>query len=253
MIDIYCINLDERTDRWNFIQKQFSTILEINVIRISAIKHKHGWIGCGLSHISIIEKYMNTNKYLIVIEDDCVINNVTNFYDRLINIFVWLDNNMDKWEIFNGNPSYVKDINNCKILDKKLKIIKYGEGGTANFIIYNAKKNGFYERLLQYKKNIFECINLVNLEISTTKNKLKKKIYIKDTNGKISVYNVHKNRNRIIYDKFLNNNFICITSIPLLTSQLISDSNIEKRYIDYNNAIKMSEELFNNLYECSQG
>lgn len=47
MIDIYVINLDERTDRLKRIYQDFKNF---NLIRVSAVKHANGHIGCLLSH-----------------------------------------------------------------------------------------------------------------------------------------------------------------------------------------------------------
>ena len=69
MFDIYVINLEERTDRWDNITKIFKNF---NLIKLNAIKHKKGAIGCFLSHqeclkIAKLKKLQN----IFVIEDDC--------------------------------------------------------------------------------------------------------------------------------------------------------------------------------------
>jgi len=70
MVDIYVINLDSRTDRWNKICESFGKYF--NLIRISAIKHNEGWRGCLLSHKKCIQYAKDNNmKNIIVMEDDC--------------------------------------------------------------------------------------------------------------------------------------------------------------------------------------
>jgi GR25 family glycosyltransferase involved in LPS biosynthesis len=91
---IYCINLDERTDRWEHCLVEFEKLgISDRVIRFSAIKPKHderwnrctkwgnrwkyplvGAVGCAESHKAIIElaKENNLNNVL-VLEDDFVV------------------------------------------------------------------------------------------------------------------------------------------------------------------------------------
>lgn len=68
---IYCINLDERTDRWERAQTEFKKIGLENVERFSAIKNPVGAIGCRDSHLSIIKKSKEENlKNVLIFEDD---------------------------------------------------------------------------------------------------------------------------------------------------------------------------------------
>ena len=91
---IYCINLDERTDRWKHCLIEFEKLgISDRVIRFSAIKPTHderwdrwttwgnpkkypliGAVGCAESHKAIIElaKENNLNNVL-VLEDDFVV------------------------------------------------------------------------------------------------------------------------------------------------------------------------------------
>lgn len=91
---IYCINLDERTDRWKHCLVEFEKLgISDRVIRFSAIKPTHderwnrwttwgnskkypliGAVGCAESHKAIIElaKENNLNNVL-VLEDDFVV------------------------------------------------------------------------------------------------------------------------------------------------------------------------------------
>lgn len=215
---IYCINLDHRTDRWNNIKNQFNDMEEYHLIRFPAIKHQYGWIGCGLSHLKLIESFFDDKKDLIIIEDDCMIQ-PENFLLKFTKIYEWLDNNRDEWEIFNGNPSFV-NIKKAKILDTTLGIIKC-TGGTANFIIYNYKK---YKQIIlkfeKYKKHLNQWINNIELH-----------------NVKVP----HSHKYLPIIDKFLPNNFICVTSVPYITSQSASQSDIEKKEVNYNNILTVSE------------
>ena len=100
----YVINLDERNDRWNQIQESFKDS-NISLVRISAVKHKIGHIGCGLSFMKIVrlakEKKLKT---VLIFEDDN--KPLDNFDQRWSTIKNWLDNNLDKWEVFNGGARF---------------------------------------------------------------------------------------------------------------------------------------------------
>mgnify|MGYP003646334090 CR=1 FL=1 len=69
---IYCINLDERTDRWEESIKEFKKLnIEGTVNRFSAVKHSKGAIGCRESHLSIIRKAKELDlDNVLIFEDD---------------------------------------------------------------------------------------------------------------------------------------------------------------------------------------
>lgn len=209
---LYCINLDKRPDRWKTIQDQFSKIPQLTLIRFPAIEDKQGWLGCGRSHMKIIRDHMDDkdNSYLMVIEDDCQIKNIETFNHRLQKIIQWLSKHPDQWEIFNGNPSFELGPNHFKILDSDLKIVGCN-GGTTNFLIYN--KN-IKPKLLQYETVVHDAL--------TNKNGITPK-------------RLH------IIDKFLANNFVCITSIPFITCQRPSYSNIDNKFINNSKRLKKIE------------
>ena len=87
---IYCINLDDQTDRWEYMEDQFKYWEIDNYERISAydgrdddlsdiIKGKYpnnmfsGEIGCTTSHLKALKHYLETSDspYAIIMEDDC--------------------------------------------------------------------------------------------------------------------------------------------------------------------------------------
>lgn len=101
----YVINIDKRKDRWELIQNVFKKS-SIHLTRISAIKKNDGHLGCGLSYMKIV-KYAKENnlKTVLIFEDDNM--PLDNFSKRWIMIKEWLDNNLDKWEIYNGGARYI--------------------------------------------------------------------------------------------------------------------------------------------------
>lgn len=91
MIDkIFYINLDRRTDRNQHILDMFN---ECNISpdmyeRFSAIEEVNGAMGCTKSHINILKIAKERNyNYILIVEDDLIINDKTNFINNVNKIF----------------------------------------------------------------------------------------------------------------------------------------------------------------------
>jgi len=93
---IYCINLDQRVDRWEMAQKEFTKLGLSNVNRFSAIKHEKGSIGCRESHLKVINEAKKNNfKNVLIFEDDIKtigdLSHIENSLSQLSNI---------EWDLF---------------------------------------------------------------------------------------------------------------------------------------------------------
>jgi GR25 family glycosyltransferase involved in LPS biosynthesis len=208
IMDFYCINLDERKDRWEKICLQFKNLYGTNLIRYPAISHQIGWIGCSLSHISLFLENYHKAPILMVIEDDCYFH--TDFIERWEKIYNWLSEHPDQWDIFVGNPTFVENV--LQILDQKLGLVSYDRGGTTNFIAYNTKSIKVIKKMEMFYQKIHEIAKTCPI------------------------------RSRwYAIDKFISNNFKCITSAPYLTEQSNSYSSIEKKWVEYHTIIDQSE------------
>ena len=100
---VYCINLDDQEDRWEYMENQFKYWEITDYHRISAydgrdddlsdIKGRYpsdmtsGEIGCTTSHLKAIKHWMETSDspYAIIMEDDCDID-IARFWN-----FTWED------------------------------------------------------------------------------------------------------------------------------------------------------------------
>jgi len=94
---IYCINLDERIDRWTQAQVEFGKLGVTGVKRFSAVKHERGAIGCRESHLGIIQESKKLGlKNVLIFEDDVLVieKNIT----RLGEVLTELEQ-LD-WELF---------------------------------------------------------------------------------------------------------------------------------------------------------
>jgi hypothetical protein len=143
MFDIYVINLEERVDRFNHIKEIFK---DFNLIRINAIKHNNGAIGCFLSHLECIKiAKQNNMKNIFVIEDDCIPYYIeTNFVERICEIKKILDI-YDNWDIFLGGPTkvYSYDVINMLNINEQ-NFVKTKTGSAMHMICYNESSYDFF-------------------------------------------------------------------------------------------------------------
>lgn len=144
---IIYINLDHRIDRKQEIEILFEKyeIPKEKIIRLSAVKHNKGNIGCYKSHINALELAMNNNyDNVLVLEDDFDFNykkvELDVIFDDFFNLF------KNKWKIFQlawGNSKQVIKI-------KDTNFFKCIRGGcTAGYLVNNI----FYLELLNNYKN----------------------------------------------------------------------------------------------------
>ena len=73
----FYINLEKRKDRKDYMIEELKKLDIQNANRFEAIQNDNGLLGCGLSHIKVIEKAKELNwDYVCVFEDDLLILNV---------------------------------------------------------------------------------------------------------------------------------------------------------------------------------
>jgi hypothetical protein len=70
--ELWCINLDNRFDRWNHARKEFASVgISARVQRFSAIAHEDGRIGLIFSYIKILEYAKERGlENILIFEDD---------------------------------------------------------------------------------------------------------------------------------------------------------------------------------------
>jgi len=152
MIDIYVINLKERTDRWEHIKHTFGNFF--NIIRIDAVKNDDGAKGCFMSHKKCLEIAKEKNlKNIIVFEDDCTISNhyKNNFLEKFKEIYDFLENHKE-WDIFLGGVTYLEEKNiKKKIVYNDNYFFEINKGNNTNLVIYN---NTSYDFFLKHDINV---------------------------------------------------------------------------------------------------
>lgn len=105
-----CLSLPESTNRY----KQFKNNNILGFDIFPGIRHRIGWIGCGLSYKFLL-KYMAEKNYpfTIICEDDCEF--PPNFSQRFDIVYKKILSNTLNWDIFSG---FIADFSNdVNILD----------------------------------------------------------------------------------------------------------------------------------------
>jgi glycosyl transferase family 25 len=89
------INLDSRKDRNQWMLNQLQT-LQVTGIRMPAIEHQYGAIGCTLSHIACIQ-YAKENNFpmVCILEDDVWFMNPSEFQKKIEAV----KNAEEKWDV----------------------------------------------------------------------------------------------------------------------------------------------------------
>lgn len=197
---VYCINLDNRPDRWLDCVKEFEKI-DLNVERISAINGSilknntnisNGALGLTLTVKNIIKDAINNSfNKILILEDDVVFTDDINTFNTDIN---YIPND---WEMvyFGGNHNTHMGFSPPTQINDYFKRLKHTYA--AHAVGFN--KNG---------------INKVN----TLLNGVLKEIDVMYTD-------IQKNNNVYCFNK-------------LLATQRAGYSNIENRIVNYENLIK---------------
>jgi GR25 family glycosyltransferase involved in LPS biosynthesis len=132
--EIWCINLDHRTDRWTYAQSEFDRLgIKNRVQRFSAIKHENPKFGLVQSFLTLL-KYAKEKKLknILIFEDDITFSSNEEIDNVMSNVNAQLLGH-DDWEmLFFG----AMIINNVQYADKNL--IRLTNGLCAHAICYRA-------------------------------------------------------------------------------------------------------------------
>lgn len=147
------INLDHRTDRWEQMNKDFANS-SFQLTRFPAVmitdpeipRKDRGYIGLARTHIQIIKMCKEKGlKTVLILEDDC--KPEPNWEQNWYKAKDYLDNNLDKWEVFNGAACCMESCKNVVVLNKMYLLNTVG-GWFSHWIYLNVDKA--YEKLLAW-------------------------------------------------------------------------------------------------------
>ena len=102
----YCINLEERPEKWDAIQTAFRGS-DIRPVRFPGIRASPGWKGCGASHVAVARAAAEAGlPWVLVLEDDCL--PAADWGERWSTIVEELWETRERWDVFLGGPTYVQ-------------------------------------------------------------------------------------------------------------------------------------------------
>jgi hypothetical protein len=215
-LDIYVINLKHRTDRLTNVLKEFKRLNFINLIIFDAYQEHIGLVGCAKSHLALINyAKMQQMKYIYVIEDDCCLkNDISN--DEYNNIFNELNTNYDKFDMFNGSPS---------------------------FYDYSVLHNGLPKKVISPINNFFymKCCQVTNFMV-----------YSENVYAKIINEYIPHVKNNLHIDQYYAQNFVSLAFRQYIANQIIAYSDIANcitynyNYLcDEEQRYKATEQIYN--------
>ena len=180
---IYYINLDDQPERAQYMEDQFKYWEIEDYTRISAydgrddkdlgdiLKGRYpdmmssGEVGCVTSHLKALKHFLETSDSpcALIMEDDC--KPLKYFEKRWQIVKNWLDNNKDKWNIFNGGPITPMEQKLVDTIDDKNKIFTSNGASALHFVIFS---NRSYDKILEWT---FEKDHLLDWYINRENNK----------------------------------------------------------------------------------
>lgn len=137
----YCINLDERPDRWRETRAAFEGS-GITPQRFPGTRHSEGWKGCGASHVAVVtEAKRRGQEWVLIIEDDCA--PCDGFAQRWPPLREELWANRGGWDVFLGGPTQIHGP--AKHLSTNIILI--GHGYALHFYVICARN---YDAVLKW-------------------------------------------------------------------------------------------------------
>jgi GR25 family glycosyltransferase involved in LPS biosynthesis len=191
--EIWVINLDSRTDRWQHAQEEFKKVGILDrVQRFSAIRHPDGRIGLIKSNVEIIkgarERKLNN---ILIFEDD---------FEFLIN-----------------NP--------LEILQKSIDQAK----GINWYLFYLGANT--HQKLLKFKPNLI-LLKAAFATHSLAYSKLAFDPFLNRYEN-MEAIRKHDDILDVFCATYFQENFICLMANPMMTTQMNSFSDIEGSFVNY--------------------
>lgn len=181
---IYCINLNERPDRWQRLKEEIKK-MDFTVERFQAIREKTGFIGCKRSHVEVLKLCWSCKCFMILEDDVCFMPDAKENLDKAIN---QLPRNWDM--LYLGvNPQvklkkFSKNLYEVKNSWTTHAMIFNNQNNIIDFIIENAdrerKIDVLYANLIQEKFKCFVTYPLVTTQYNGISDVVK---------GKVDYYN----------------------------------------------------------------
>lgn len=191
--EIYCINLDDRTDRWEHAQEEFRKVGILDrVQRFPGIRETDGRLGVIKANLAIIKIAKEKKlKNVLIFEDD--VKFIVDNPDEVLSKAIQQIGNI-KWHLFYLGANTHQ------------KLVKF----KPNLILL---KNSFAVHSMAYSELMYDIFI----------NKYDKIKSISTFDDILDVFLARK-----IQEKF-----ICLMTNPMMTTQMNSYSDIENKNVDY--------------------
>lgn len=192
--EIYCINLDRRTDRWENAQKEFESVGVLDrVQRISAVNNPDGRIGLIKSFLKIFKDVKERNiENVLIFEDDVQFLQNNNPIETLENAISQVGK--IEWSLFYlGANTHEK----CNLFRPNLILLR--NAFSAHAVAYSHKT---YKQIIER----FENTNKIN--------------NVNDINDVFFCHEIQNKRTSFLVN-------------PMIATQMPSFSDLEKRNVDY--------------------
>lgn len=144
--DFVCLGLPESTER----AKDFQKDNHYNIDYFPGLRHRKGWIGCGLSYKFIFKKAKEQNfNTLTICEDDVEFKE--NFEKDYTDIKDYLSSK-ENWDLFSGVIADLHANVKIKSLDKQ-KNREYIYINKMTSMVMNIYSSRFFEKIIQWDEN----------------------------------------------------------------------------------------------------
>jgi GR25 family glycosyltransferase involved in LPS biosynthesis len=145
----YCVNRDDRPERWDDVQQEFKRIGLDGVIRFPAVIDPIGWKGCRDSHLAILElcKYEDG---VMILEDDVVFTEGSSWI---------IKDALSQIPIDGGDCLYLGASPRQPQVRYSKNLFKLNEAYTTHAIIWHNRKGGAVEYILNHKDDISKVDN----------------------------------------------------------------------------------------------
>jgi len=192
--EIYVINLDRRTDRWENAQKEFECVGVLDrVNRISAIENEDGRIGLIKSFLKIFKDVKERNvENVLIFEDDV---------------------------------KFIKENNPIETLEKSISQI-----GKIEWSLFYLGANT-HEKCNLFRPNLILLHNAFSAHAVAYNYKTYKQIIEKFEN--INKINDINDINDVFFCKEIQNKRTSFLVNPMIATQTPSYSDLEKKHVDY--------------------
>ena len=148
--DKLILSLPENVKRREYAIESKKQAQEDDSIFFDGLRHRIGWIGCGMSYKYMAQKALDAGfEYLQIHEDDAKFPD--NYDESYPVIKEYLAIHKNKWNLFSGMIIVLRDIENIKILDvANYKGLTFVRLNYFTSMVYGIYKGSFLKNMAQY-------------------------------------------------------------------------------------------------------